>query len=273
MLDGLMDASLIVKILIMGVVPAVLAAVLGIALARTKKIALVTLMLYVIGLAVSAIIYKTLPKYIQDGGPVVIILTFLMILLFTYVIERSLTIGRARGAKNLAAFMEEFRELLRAGNVTGAIAACNAQRGSTANVLRAGLEKYLALQNENISADKKSAELLRAIEEANMLETPLLERNLIMLTTIASIGTMVGLLGTTIGMIRAFQAMAHAGAPDASQLARGISEALINTAGGLLNGIGGIVANNYFMNKVSLFQFGTDEAIYEMQQLLTIGEK
>jgi len=273
MLNGLMDASLIVKILIMGVVPAVLAAILGIALARTKKIALVTTMLYVIGLAVAAIIYKTLPKYIQDGGPIVIILIFLLIILFTYVIERSLTIGRARGAKNLTVFMEEFRELLRAGNVTGAIAACNAQRGSTANVLRAGLEKYLALQNENLTQDKKSAELLRAIEEANMLETPLLERNLIVLTTIASIGTMVGLLGTTIGMIRAFQAMAHAGAPDASQLARGISEALICTAGGLLNGIGGIVSNNYFMDKVSLFQFGTDEAIYEMQQLLTIGEK
>ncbi|HAD81188.1 TPA: flagellar motor protein MotA [Candidatus Edwardsbacteria bacterium] len=273
MLNGLMNAPMIVKILIMGVVPAIVAAGLGIALARTKKIGLVTLILYVIGLAVSFVIYKTLPEYIQAGGPVVIILVFLLVLLFTYIIERSLTIGRARGAKNLTVFMEEFRELLRAGNVTGAIAACNAQRGSTANVLRAGLEKYLALQNENLTPDKKSAELLRAIEEANMLETPLLERNLIMLTTIASIGTMVGLLGTTLGMIRAFQAMAHAGAPDASELARGISEALINTAGGLFNGIGGIVANNYFMNKVSLFQFGTDEAIYEMQQLLTIGEK
>jgi biopolymer transport protein ExbB len=273
MLNGLMNASMPVKVVIMGGVPAVLAAALGIALARTKKVGLITLMLYVLGLAVSFVIYKTLPKYIQDGGPVVIVLCFLLILLITYVIERSLTIGRARGAKNLTVFMEEFRELLRAGNVTGAIAACNAQKGSTANVLRAGLEKYLALQGSSLSQDKKTAELQRAIEEANMLETPLLERNLIMLTTIASIGTMVGLTGTTIGMIRAFQAMAHAGAPDASELARGISEALINTAGGLFNGIGGIVANNYFMNKVSLFQFGTDEAVYEMQQLLTIGEK
>lgn len=273
MLNELMNASMAVKVVIMGVVPAVLAAVLGLALARTKKVGLITLMLYIIGLAVASVIYKTLPKYIQDGGPVVIVLIFLLILLITYVIERSLTIGRARGAKNLMVFMEEFRELLRAGNVTGAIAACNAQKGSTANVLRAGLEKYLALQGSNLSQDKKSAELQRAIEEANMLENPLLERNLIVLTTIASIGTMVGLLGTTIGMIRAFQAMAHAGAPDASELARGISEALICTAGGLLNGIGGIVSNNYFTNRVSQFQFGTDEAVYEMTQLLVIGEK
>ncbi len=273
MLKGLAEANMVIKILIMGVLPAVLAAGIGIALAMSKKIGLITFLLYIIGLVSAFVIYKTLPDYIQAGGPIVIALILLLILLITYIIERSLTIGRARGAKPVGVFMEEFRELLRAGNLTGAIAACNAQKGSTANVLRAGLERSLAIQNENLTTDKKTAEVQRAIEEANMLETPLLERNLIVLTTVASIGTMVGLTGTTIGMIRAFQAMAHAGAPDASQLARGISEALINTAGGLFNGIGGIVANNYFMNKVSQFQYATDEAVYEMQQLLTIGEK
>ncbi|HBE72768.1 MAG TPA: flagellar motor protein MotA [candidate division Zixibacteria bacterium] len=273
MLKELVNAALPVKILIMGVLPAVLALGLGLGLAFSKKTGVITFLLYVVGVAVSTVIFKTLPDYIQKGGPVVIVLITLLILLVTYVIERSLTIGRARGTKPIPVFMQEFREHLRAGNVTLAIEACDQQKGSTANVLRAGLEKYLSLQGSNLSQDKKTAELQRAIEEANMLETPLLERNLIMLTTIASIGTMVGLLGTTIGMIRAFQAMAHAGAPDAGELARGISEALINTAGGLANGIGGIVANNYFMNKVSQFQFGTDEAVYEMTQLLVIGEK
>ena len=99
------------------------------------------------------------------------------------------------------------------------------------------------------------AKLLRAIEEANMLETPLLERNLIMLTTIASIGTMVGLTGTTIGMIRSFKAMAQSGMPDATQLALGISEALINTAGGLICAQVGIVAYNYFVTRVDNFTY------------------
>jgi biopolymer transport protein ExbB len=273
MLHGLSQAPLIVKILIMGVLPAAVALGLGLALTFSKKMGLVTLFLYLIGAAVAYVIFNTLPKYVRDGGPIVMVLTLLLILLITYVIERGFTIGRARGAKPIPVFMQEVREHLRAGNISLAIAACESQKGSTANVLRAGMEKHLALQNSDLTHDKKVAELQRAIEEANMLETPLLERNLIMLTTIASIGTMVGLLGTTIGMIRSFQAMSNAGAPDASQLALGISEALINTAGGLLNGIGGIVANNFFMNKVSSFQFDTDEAVYEMQQLLTIGEK
>lgn len=273
MLKGLAEAPFIVKILLMGALPAIVALGLGLALAFSKKMGLVTLFLYLIGGAVSYVIFNTLPKYIQDGGPIVMVLILLLVLLITYVIERSFTLARARGAKPIPVFMQEFREHLRSGNLSLAIAACESQKGSTANVLRAGLEKHMAVQNSDLTSDKKHAEVQRAIEEANMLETPLLERNLIMLTTIASIGTMVGLLGTTVGMIRSFQAMSNAGAPDASQLALGISEALINTAGGLLNGIGGIVANNFFMNKVSQFQFATDEAIYEMQQLLTIGEK
>jgi len=273
MLKELVNAAMPVKILIMGILPLVLALGLGLALAFSKKVGVITFLLYIVGLVVAFVIYKTLPDYVQQGGPIVIVLVFLLILLITYIIERMLTIGRARGAKPIPVFMQEFREHLRAGNFTLAIEACDTQKGSAANVLRAGLEKYMAIQNTSLTHDKKTAEVQRAIEEANMLETPLLERNLIMLTTIASIGTMVGLLGTTIGMIRAFQAMAHAGAPDAGELARGISEALINTAGGLFNGIGGIVSKNYFDNKVSLFQFATDEAVYEMTQLLVIGEK
>ena len=109
-----------------------------------------------------------------------------------------------------------------------------------------------------------------AIEEANALEGPLLERNLIALSTIASIATMVGLLGTTVGMILAFAATGNVegGVIDATQLAVGISEALINTAGGLLSGIVGIFFYNFFVNKVDAFNYTTDEATFEVIQIL-----
>ncbi len=83
---------------------------------------------------------------------------------------------------------------------------------------------------------------------------------------------MVGLLGTTIGMIRSFRAMGHAGAPDAVQLAVGISEALINTAGGLFIAIAGIVMYNYFTNRVDTFNYTMDETAYEVLQLLEHGK-
>jgi biopolymer transport protein ExbB len=80
---------------------------------------------------------------------------------------------------------------------------------------------------------------------------------------------MVGLLGTTIGMIRAFRAMAHQGAPDAIQLAIGISEALINTAGGLFAAIVGIVAYNFFTNRVDIFTYEIEEVGHRLVRHLT----
>ncbi len=71
-----------------------------------------------------------------------------------------------------------------------------------------------------------------------------------------------------MGMIRSFEAMARSGAPDAVQLALGISEALINTAGGLVSGIGGIVAYNFFTTKIDNFTYMIDEASYSIVQSL-----
>ena len=114
------------------------------------------------------------------------------------------------------------------------------------------------------------AEVQRAIEEATALEMPILEKNLIILSTIASIATMLGLFGTVIGMIRAFQALAQAGAPDAIQLSIGISEALVNTALGIFAAIVGIIAYNFFVNKVDTFTYMIDEASFDMIQTLKV---
>jgi biopolymer transport protein ExbB len=155
------------------------------------------------------------------------------------------------------------------GRIDDAIKACDAQRGSAANIIRTGLERYKQIASEKkLDPEKKMAETQRAIEEATSLETPLLERNLIALSTIASIATMCGLLGTTVGMIRAFTALAKAGAPDAIQLSIGISEALINTALGLVAAIIGIVAYNFFVTKVDSFTYMIDEASYNVVQIL-----
>ncbi len=70
-------------------------------------------------------------------------------------------------------------------------------------------------------------------------------------------------------MIRSFAALGHTGAVDASKLAIGISEALINTAGGLFVAISGIVAYNVFVTRVDNFNYMMDEASYEAIQLLS----
>ena len=206
---------------------------------------------------------------VYTGGPLVPLLLTLSILVITFIIERLLSLNKAKGTGPLTAFLRKIHEQLNEGKIADALATCDKQRGSAANIIRAGLDRYQKVNTGGVSPEKVMSETQRAIEEATMLEVPLLEQNLVTLSTIASIATMVGLLGTVIGMIRAFQALAHAGAPDAIQLSIGISEALVNTAGGLFAAIAGIVAYNYFVTRVDDFTYTIDEAAYSIMQTLT----
>ena len=238
-----------------------------------KQSVFVTLVL-IISIAVGFYLWTLLPAYLHEGGPLVALLIALLVMTTSFVIERLITLRKARGKSSIQSFFKKMIDLMRTGDYEGAVAVCDKQRGSLANILRAGVVRYQqVVGDENISADRRVEETQKAIEEANALEVPLLERNLIALSTIASIATMTGLLGTTVGMIRAFSATAGAGGViDAQQLARGISEALVNTAGGLINAILGIVMYNFFVNKVDSFNYTIDEASYEVIQLVKSRE-
>jgi biopolymer transport protein ExbB len=207
---------------------------------------------------------------VYTGGIVVPILITLTLMDLTLVFERLFSLRKANGRSSITMFLKVVQNNLMAGKIDEAIKACDAQRGSAANIIRTGLERYkLVTGDRKLDAEKRLTETQRAIEEATSLETPLLERNLVALSTIASIATMFGLLGTVVGMIRAFTALAAVGGtPDAIQLSIGISEALINTALGLLAAIIGIVAYNFFVTKVDNFTYMIDEASYNVVQIL-----
>ncbi|MCX7835226.1 MAG: MotA/TolQ/ExbB proton channel family protein [bacterium] len=214
-------------------------------------------------------IYFVLPKFIQDGGPVVAILIAINLLVWVFVIERIFTLGKAKGSRQMPIFFSEYLKAVREKNYEKALELCDKQRGSAASVLRAGIQEWMRVRSDNtISGEKKLSETQRAMDEARLLEVPFLERNLIGMSTIASTSTMFGLFGTVIGMIRSFHAMSRAGAPDATQLALGISEALINTALGILGGIVGILTYNIFSTRVDNFNYAIDEAVYMTLELL-----
>lgn len=229
-----------------------------------------TTVVLVAAFVIGWIIFEMLPEFIQKGGPLVVALIALILMLTTFIFERIFSLRKAQGRGTITVFLKNIQTAINTGDIDGAIGACDKQRGSCANIIRTGLERYKTLLEEGDTKSGKAVmeEVNHAIEEATMLEVPLLERNLVVLSTIASISTMVGLLGTTIGMIRAFTALARSGAPDAIQLSIGISEALINTAGGIAGGIGGIVAYNFFVTKVDNFTYMIDEASYSIVQSL-----
>jgi biopolymer transport protein ExbB len=238
------------------------------------KQSLFIVLVLVVAVIIGIFVWYQLPEYLHEGGPLVAVLIALSVMLVAFILERVFTLNKAKGKTSVQSFFKNVISMIQQNDLKGAVAACDKQRGTVANVLRSGIERYQQVSVTEKSVEKRLSETQRAIEEANALEVPLLERNLIALSTIASIATMVGLLGTTIGMIRAFAATGHrvGGIIDAQALAVGISEALVNTAGGLFNAIVGIVAYNFFVNKVDAFNYTMDEASYEVLQLLKSRE-
>lgn len=208
---------------------------------------------------------------IYTGGPIVSILVGLILISCTFATERYLTINKAKGKKDVSLFVKGVADSLRKDNYDDALAQCAKQRGSLANIIRASIERFKDVKDDpTLDKEKKLSEVQRSIDEATNLEIPLLEKNLVILSTVASIATMFGLLGTTVGMIRAFAAFGSSGTVDATQLATGISEALYNTAGGLIGGIFSIICYNMFTTKVDGLVYMIDEAILNITQIFTV---
>ena len=211
---------------------------------------------------------------IYKGRIVVAILIALLMITITFAIERGITISSATGRGSVKKFVSRIRSLVSSGNITQAIQECDRQRGSVANVVKAGLLKFDELQHNNeLEPEKKVLLVQKDIEETTQLEMPMLEKNLIIIATIASVATLMGLLGTVTGMIAAFTAMATSGAPDAVALANGISEALINTALGVGTAALAIIFYNYFTSKIDTLTYGIDEASYSIIQNFTARSK
>lgn len=204
---------------------------------------------------------------IYKGGFIVPILLTLFFTVIVFVIERFITLRQARGAGNIDAFVRSIKGFLDRGDMSGAMAACDKQKGAVANVVRAGLGKYNEMLNmTGMEKDEKVIAIQKEVEEATSLELPMLEKNLNILATIASIATLLGLFGTVLGMIRSFAALATAGAPDSTALATGISEALINTALGIGTSAIAIVFYNFFTSRIDAMTYRIDEAGYSLTQ-------
>jgi len=209
-----------------------------------------------------------------QGGFVVPILMATLLTLLCFVGERFLTIFKAKGKVNAAEFVRKVQYHLANKNIDAALSECDKQAGSVGNVMRSGLVKYREMVNNNdLDTDQKVLSIQKEIEEATALELPMLEKNLVFLSTIASCATLLGLFGTVMGMIRSFAAMAQAGAPDATALAGGISEALINTALGISTSFLAIISYNFFTTIIDGITYGIDESGFTLTQSFAANYK
>lgn len=197
---------------------------------------------------------------VYKGGFIVPILLGMLIMVIAFSIERYFVISKATGTGSLDAFMNKIQTSVKSGDIDGALAACDKQKGSVANAIKSALLKYQEVKKEGFDSEAAAETIQKEIEEATSLEMPMLEKHMTIISTMVSLGTLGGLLGTVSGMIKAFGALASSGTPDQAALATGISEALINTATGIATSALAIVMYNYFTSKIDTLTYSIDEA-------------
>lgn len=210
-----------------------------------------------------------------EGGIIVPVLIGCFLIVLTFVTERLLTVSKANGTGNIAEFIRKVQFHLANKDLDKAIAECDKQRGSVGSVMKAGLRKYREMiTNTELNTDQKILNIQKEVEEATALELPMLEKNLVFLSTLASVATLIGLLGTVVGMIRSFSALGEAGGGEAAQkLSQGISEALYNTALGIGTSAVAIITYNMFTTRIDGITFGIDESGFTLTQSFAANYK
>ena len=205
---------------------------------------------------------------IYEGGIIVPLLIGMLLMVIVFSIERFLTIRKALGSGSISDFIRKVQYHLANRNVDAALSECDKQKGSVGNVMKAGLRRYKEMISEGgLSTEQKVVAIQKEVEEATALELPMLQKNLVFLSTITSVGTLIALLGTVLGMIRSFAALGEDGGGGAAgDLAVGISEALYNTALGIGTSALALIMYNVFTTKIDAITYGIDESGFTLTQ-------
>ncbi|MEW6534231.1 MAG: MotA/TolQ/ExbB proton channel family protein [Candidatus Auribacterota bacterium] len=192
------------------------------------------------------------------GGPLMYLILLCSIIGVSIFLERFIHFHRA--SIDTQQFMSGLRNILRKRNYTEAITICDETPGPIAHVLKMGIMCH----------DKNREAIKEAMEDASLYEIPRLERKLVVLSTIAHISPLLGLLGTVSGMINTFKKIVITPGPvNPSMLAEGIWEALITTAAGLVVAIPCYVAYNYLISRVDSLSVEMEKCATEVANLIT----
>ena len=200
---------------------------------------------------------------VYKGGVVVPVIITLLFSVIALSIERFFALRTAFGKSSLGKFVISVKKAIVAGDMAKAQELCDKQQGSVANVVGASIAAYKEMENTpNLKRATKVSKIQQAHEEATQLEMPTLQMNMPIIATIVTLGTLTALFGTVVGMIRSFAALASGGGGDSLQLSEGISEALVNTASGILTSWVAVVSYNYYSNKIDKLTYALDEVGY-----------
>ena len=196
-----------------------------------------------------------------------VILIIMSMISFGVAIERIYTFTQARKQSRL--YAPQVAKHLKEGRLKDAIAISSSKNyrySHLAKVVLAGLQEYQFQQEtgSNLSREDLLDTVRRAIQRASALTANDLKKGVASLATIGSTAPFVGLLGTVVGIITAFQGIAATGSGGLGAVSAGISEALVETALGLVVAIPAVWFYNYLTGRIEYFNVEMDNSSSEL---------
>lgn len=206
--------------------------------------------------------FSHLSRYFTEWNSVLAVIAFCSLVSMAIFFERLLFLRKAEIDSN--SLIIQLRKALREQNIMEAIRTCEERGGSISNILRAGLLKH----------ERNKEEIEQSMEVAGLAEIARLEKNARILSVIAHIAPLIGLLGTVIGFIQAFSEMRVSGLMDISttRVGEAMEYALVTTAAGLVVAIPTVVAYNYLISRIQAITLEMQITSSEVVDLLTHRE-
>ena len=202
-----------------------------------------------------------MPTFLQAGGPVIWLILIAGATAFVVFVERVLLCHRSQ--INSAEFLNGVRTVIKRGNVVEAISICDATPGPVARIVKTAI----------INREKGRDRVREAVEEAGLVEVPLLEERLNLLATIAQIAPLLGLLGTILGFADVFRKLQgdglYAHLSGVNSLGGGISQALICAAAGIAVAIPVHAGYNYLVSRINKIALDMESAAGEIVNIVT----
>jgi biopolymer transport protein ExbB len=202
-------------------------------------------------------------EYDSNWNIILIVIGLCSLMSFTIFIERFLHLRKSEVDTNQ--FIVEVRKSIRDNNIVEAVRVCENTGGTIANIVKAGLMKH----------DRGKEQIENAMEVAGLIQIAQLEKNAKILSIIAHVAPLIGLLGTVLGFIQAFSEMRASGLVDisATRIGEAMEYALVTTAAGLVVAIPSVLAYNYIVSRIEGFVLEIQTSSSEIIDLLVYREE
>lgn len=200
--------------------------------------------------------------YNSNWNIILVIIGACSVISFAIFIERLMHLRKSEIDTNK--FIITLRKSIKEGNIVEAIQVCENTGGTISNIVKMGLMKN----------NRAKEQIENAMEVAGLIEIAQLEKNAKILSIIAHIAPLIGLLGTVLGFIQAFSEMRSSGLVDisASRIGEAMEYALVTTAAGLVVAIPSVIAYNYIVSRIEGFVLEIQTTSAEIVDLLVHRE-